>query len=496
MLIKKYIVVLVITTFCKVCIAQQFSKVEDYHSNFAYNATCILKNGNLFVNGIVKDTLSPYKNLNVFAHLDTSTGDYIYCNRFSGSPNHINVQEHCFIELPGNRFAAGGGYNLNARNILMIYDSLGVVIDYNIFDDTTAFGFYPKFLLYRDSAIYFLLNRTEPITLDVNLYLVKFDLDLNIIWRRTYGLTNLSEQPGSMLNLDTCIWVGANRSTLNHVPYTIEETSRTWLFTVDTAGNMIDEWLDPDLRTYWPDKMIKAPGNKVILVGGYRDDPVWNDNYEVWWKGYAACFDLNTWTKTWWKKYGNLTPTTYFHDIDSVNGGYLLTGADAVDTPVAFIPPGGWLAKIDMNGNMIWESKYLPFVSGTSNSALRETVFLPSGDMISVGWADNGQFYGWVLRTDSVGCLLPNCSHVGIEDEENLISLKVYPNPSSNIINFQFEPDENIHLEIYDLLGKQIFAREIQNSTQINVETWPKGIYLYQLNTKGVLRGSGKFIVE
>jgi hypothetical protein len=99
------------------------------------------------------------------------------------------------------------------------------------------------------------------------------------------------------------------------------------------------------------------------------------------------------------------------------------------------------------------------------------------------------------ILTDSLCIDLNWFETLNISEEKGYL-IKIYPNPSNALVNFQFGSKENLQLLIFDLLGKQVFSKEIQNSTQVNVETWPKGIYLYQLITKGVLRGSGKFIVE
>lgn len=472
---------------------QQYSIIEDYNSVFSIYASSIYKNGYLYTCGTVADTNTPYKNLALFSKIDTATGNYVEYKTFSMSPAHINIQEHCFIELPGGRFAAGGGYNLNDRNILLIYDSLGDVVNYSIFDDTTATGFYPKFLFYKDSAVYFLLNRIEA-SFDINLYVVKFDLNGNLIWRQTYGISSLSEQPGSMLDLDTCILIGSARSTLNHVPSSVEDDSHTWLFTIDTAGVFQDEWLDPDGRTYWPDKMLKLDNNKIVMAGGYRRDyDIFNG---IYWRGYVAQFDLNTWSKDWWKEYGNITNITYFHDVDTLLWGYLLTGNDALDTPVIASSAAGWLIKVDMNGDMIWERKYSPMGSLTSNCQLRETKILGNGNFISAGWADDGQYQSWILRTDSFGCLLPDCEYVGIEEEPSFY-FNIYPNPAEDFVNVVLEDVNEMNMELYDIMGKKVYSKRIgEGVSYLSLENFSSGVYIYTLgNKRGILR-SGKLIVR
>jgi hypothetical protein len=480
--------------------AQNYSTIENFNHTNSLSTSAVMYNGRLYINGWMVDSISPYRNLNLFAEIDTSTGNRISYKKFSLATWDLNFDETCFLKLPDGRFVSGGAINLGARCLILFYDSLGVVTDTIPIQDSTSIHFYPKNLLYKDSSLYFLVGRTES-DFDGNLWLVKIDLNGNIVWTQTYGVSNLTELAGSLLDLDTCILVGSARSTLNHVPNSIEDDSHTWLFTIDTAGNILNEWLDPDGRTYWPDRMLKTANGNIIMAGGYRGNYVWSDHYEVWWNGYVASFNLNSWSKDWWKQHGNLTNLTYFHDIDSVNGGYLLTGADAIDTPVVSSDPSGWLMKVDLNGDKIWETKYLPFAPGTIYECkLRETLFLPSGDMISVGWADNGQYHGWILRTDSTGCLAPNCAYIGINEPlPNNYSIKVYPNPAQTnlIFSYQSESQEPLQLDIFDMLGRMMYSKEIQTgNTPLNIETWPKGVYVYRLNSKGILIKAGKLIVE
>ena len=74
----------------------------------------------------------------------------------------------------------------------------------------------------------------------------------------------------------------------------------------------------------------------------------------------------------------------------------------------------------------------------------------------------------------------------------------VYPNPAESYIIFKYDGAEieNMQLEVFDMLGRQVFVKEIQNNVQLNIEDWPKGLYMFNLKNKGILLNNGKFIIR
>lgn len=78
--------------------------------------------------------------------------------------------------------------------------------------------------------------------------------------------------------------------------------------------------------------------------------------------------------------------------------------------------------------------------------------------------------------------------------------VKIYPNPTTNIINVELDQsiktDSNIKAILYDSKGTEIQLVEIINSTaKINVEDLPTGIYILSLNIDGKIE-SNKIYIE
>ncbi len=66
----------------------------------------------------------------------------------------------------------------------------------------------------------------------------------------------------------------------------------------------------------------------------------------------------------------------------------------------------------------------------------------------------------------------------GVDELEN--TLKVYPNPTSNVLNVEGEGMDNI--EVYNTIGQRVMSIEVTgNSTQINTESLNNGVYFLRI---------------
>jgi hypothetical protein len=82
---------------------------------------------------------------------------------------------------------------------------------------------------------------------------------------------------------------------------------------------------------------------------------------------------------------------------------------------------------------------------------------------------------------------------------EKMTPLLVYPNPAQTYVIFKYDESivEDVNLEVYDMLGRMICAKQIQQTNNlVSTEGWPPGIYVYRLSSKSTLLGTGKLIVQ
>jgi len=96
------------------------------------------------------------------------------------------------------------------------------------------------------------------------------------------------------------------------------------------------------------------------------------------------------------------------------------------------------------------------------------------------GGSSNGNF---IFTKELVG------NTVGIED--NTITnqiLSIYPNPTSTTVNLTFEGSENTQIALFDVTGKQVFAKSNSNlglnQETIDVSNFPKGMYFLTLTSE------------
>ena len=79
-----------------------------------------------------------------------------------------------------------------------------------------------------------------------------------------------------------------------------------------------------------------------------------------------------------------------------------------------------------------------------------------------------------------------NWSTLGIDDFEEGSNINLYPNPSNSTINIQLRNSASIgKLEVYDMLGKQIFNQSITSNevSHIDVSNWNAGLYLIKISS-------------
>ncbi len=162
-------------------------------------------------------------------------------------------------------------------------------------------------------------------------------------------------------------------------------------------------------------------------------------------------------------------------------------------------------AKFDLQGNLIWKRLFSNWY--LSNRAYSLTPiddgFLICGDSKDSTHA-KGDSDAWLIKTDSNGCIIPNCNAkdgiVQIINPEKVFT--VYPNPAQNEINVSTENlDIKIEsLAVYNLQGQVLKFRQAQlpekEITKINTEDLANGNYLLIITTNKQQMAGKKFVVE
>jgi hypothetical protein len=61
-------------------------------------------------------------------------------------------------------------------------------------------------------------------------------------------------------------------------------------------------------------------------------------------------------------------------------------------------------------------------------------------------------------------------------------SIRIYPNPTTNLINVIFEGHNKTQIKIYNLFGKEVYNTEFIKQVTINIASFPKGVYFIEIS--------------
>lgn len=67
-------------------------------------------------------------------------------------------------------------------------------------------------------------------------------------------------------------------------------------------------------------------------------------------------------------------------------------------------------------------------------------------------------------------------------DENTINNLTMFPNPTKNILNFKGHILGPLHVTVYDMLGKQLLVKEINDNNILDVSELASGIYTIRVN--------------
>lgn len=173
----------------------------------------------------------------------------------------------------------------------------------------------------------------------------------------------------------------------------------------------------------------------------------------------------------------------------------------------------GWLTKLSSEGDSIW-SRYYSFYQSTSDfHTLYDFELMPDNGFVMCGEVHPGSQQGWLLRVDSLGCLVPGCHQreeavdsgdymVGTDEIALKPYIKIAPNPATQFLNVYFRSDPKIkdgEFRIYDIRGKEImkWRNSLEDVTHIiPVHELVSGTYILAYYTEGKKVYSGKWVKE
>jgi hypothetical protein len=156
-------------------------------------------------------------------------------------------------------------------------------------------------------------------------------------------------------------------------------------------------------------------------------------------------------------------------------------------------------------GSYFNNGTYSSMIGVTSFNDAVNTISVYNGELLAGGVFDTVMFGGGPTGSYTVGNLggiaLKNDNWNSVKERTNSdFKLRVYPVPASGSVTFQMDAKVALSrptLTVYNALGQQVSSTIItQAQTPIDVNQWPTGVYMYQLQVEGAKPSMGRFVVE
>jgi Secretion system C-terminal sorting domain len=139
---------------------------------------------------------------------------------------------------------------------------------------------------------------------------------------------------------------------------------------------------------------------------------------------------------------------------------------------------------------------------------------LDNGDLLIGGYVwdyrnisqstTSGQ-WGWLVRTDSLGCSLEQSScRVATQDiEKGPLSIKGFPNPTTGIFTVdlsEIPPNQKTVFKMYNTVGQLVMSQKLDSTAdkiEFDARNLIEGFYIFTLNTEGgQIVANGKLQVQ
>jgi hypothetical protein len=317
---------------------------------------------------------------------------------------------------------------------------------------------------------------------DGQVWLVKTDENGIVEWEQTYGGalydngSDVVQTPdGGYLLLGWTRSFGAGQRDF-------------YLIKTDSEGN--EEWFETyGDQAFDSGSNIIALGDGNYLLAGYR-------NLSERRQGYLYKIDP-TGTVIWENEYGDSNTTEEFNKvIELPNGDIVAAGLyDPYGASVQQSDNGGLLVKTDSEGNELWRRAYQKNEYTDLFYSLLATDdggFLLSGQAVN---EETNSQDAWLLKVDSMGCTFPNCI-VGMDEEERMVMVDVWPNPTSEVLNLELQQQGMAEVQLYDMAGKLVLQKQTtQQREAIDVSTFENGLYLLTV-VQGDMKTTAKVMVQ
>jgi len=400
------------------------------------------------------------------------------------------------------------------------------------FTDSTVVNFTSPFIEKSEDGFLVLAGTIENPQLESdnkNAYMMKVDVNGNLIWQKTYGGPKVNGIRSFKKTPD-------NGFILGGYSRNEDDSGDFYLIKTDPDGEM--EWEAHLGGTgYQSGYSVDFTPDGGYVISGRAGDPHFPFAIDI---AVAKCDSLGN--QLWYKVYGGEYNNDAPHSILSLtDGNMVIAGAMGNENFSYSKNRDAYLIKIDQEGEVIWENVYdeeyttvhasniveapdgnivvagirYPNSDDAHNSTLSK--FNENGELIwrhiypnpnpqadtylyNISYASDGGFLaygsaydpnfdnfqeGWLIKTDSEGytCEEVNCVVVDVEEAPLKVTeeLEVFPNPTTGMLNINWQGESEVQLGIYALDGTLVWAGVATGKNrQVDIGWMPAGLYFVQ----------------
>ncbi len=265
--------------------------------------------------------------------------------------------------------------------------------------------------------------------------------------------------------------------------------------------------INPDGDILWESEAIDtlATSGKNLVTIELSDGRILTKlNKEMWFEEFLCCLQVETPAFIWRdangifeKQYTFKTPRSdylYISKIEAGRGDYFYSYGQIKEEISEVKEYYGFITKYDNDGNEIWTHRYRhpDFEDGEDRTFLvRDIIEEEDGSITAMGRINEtgtAKSDIWMFNVNEYGCFNnEECSELQIftatDDLSSIKSnLKIYPNPSKNIINVEgLDLRRSSLVEIYDISGNKVYTNQILTKDEIDVSLLSKGVYIMKV---------------
>lgn len=425
---------------------------------------------------------------------------HVYCDFGSNLYSGYNV----ISDIKDNLYLTG------SKSTVAFFESNLIFVKFNGETGDTLFlkeyyqpGFEAGFRLcwLPDSTILIFGNTGE--TGNRRIRLMNLDTLGNVIYNKYYGTGIMNDFRFFQLDESGEIYLSFGDDDCDPRGY--------YFYTLDYSGNIQEiynadvnclEWGVPSLTD---DGFYIASYDYYIYLSTFFAKL--NSDYSYAWKNYFepdGVYNL-------WAQY------------ELVDGSIIVYGSKEYEG--VEITYHAFLRKIDKNGITIWEREYF------TEKEIYHSYIWTISETPDKGFICGGAGYGepsnefgglsqnfWLLKLDSMGCLIPGCDTIDNNEEDvpiesNNSTIIVYPNPITTEATIQIDLAQlNIpyltyfEIELTDLHGRILTEFTVDQfhwvrngdyiTLPLNRENWARGIYFIQIKAESKIIGNQKIVFQ